>query len=150
MKVLVAGASGVLGAQVVPELVAGGHDVVAMTRTPSKRDWLLGLGAEPVVADALDPDAVARVVGEAEPEAIVYQLSALSGAMDMRHVDRFFSMTNRLRTEATDHLLAAGRAVGARRFVAQSYAGWPFARVGGPVKTEADPLDPDQIGRAHV
>jgi nucleoside-diphosphate-sugar epimerase len=96
-----------------------------------------------VVADALDPDSVARAVAEAEPEVIVHQLTALSGALDMRHVDRFFAMTNRLRTEGTDHLLAAGHAVGARRFVAQSYAGWPFARTGGPVKSETDPLDPN-------
>jgi 2-alkyl-3-oxoalkanoate reductase len=101
-----------------------------------------------VVADALDPDAVAGVVGEAEPEVIVHQLTALSGPMkarDMRHPDRSVAaiMTNRLRTEATDHLLAAGRAVGARRFVAQSFGAWRFARTGGPVLTEADPLDPD-------
>jgi 2-alkyl-3-oxoalkanoate reductase len=102
--------------------------------------------SRPVVADALDPDAVAGVVGGAEPEVIVHELTALSGAMrlmDMRHPERFFAVTNRLRTEATDHLLAAGRAVGARRFVAQSFAGWRFARTGGPVQTEADPLDPD-------
>jgi nucleoside-diphosphate-sugar epimerase len=143
MKVFVAGASGVFGAQLVPDLLDAGHDVVAMTRTASKRDGLLGLGARPVVADALDPDAVARVVGDAEPEVIVHQLTALSGAMDIRHIDHFFASTNRLRTEATDHLLAAGLAVGTRRFVAQSYAGWPFARTGGSVKVEADPLDPD-------
>jgi nucleoside-diphosphate-sugar epimerase len=82
-------------------------------------------------------------VAGAEPEVIVHQLTALSGPLDMRHVDRFFAATNRLRTEGTDHLLAAGRAVGVRRFVAQSYAGWPFARSGGPVKREDDPLDPD-------
>jgi len=143
MKVFVAGATGVLGTQLVPRLVANGHEVVGMTRTASKRDALRALGARPVVADALDPDAVARVVAESEPEVIVHQLTALSGALGMRHVDRFFAMTDRLRTEGTDHLLAAGLAVGARRFVAQSYAGWPFARTGGPVKSETDPLDPD-------
>jgi 2-alkyl-3-oxoalkanoate reductase len=146
MKVFVAGASGALGTQLVPQLVAAGHQVVAMTRTASKQDELRALGARPVVADALDPDAVASVVGEAEPEVIVHQLTALSGtvsASDMRHPDHFFAVTNRLRTEGTDHLLAAGRAVGARRFVAQSFAGWRYARTGGPVQTEADPLDPD-------
>jgi 2-alkyl-3-oxoalkanoate reductase len=146
MKVFVAGGSGALGAQLVPELVAAGHEVVGMTRTASKQDELRALGARPVVADALDPDAVARVVGEAEPEVIVHQLTALSGAMkarDMRHPERFFATTNRLRTEATDHLLAAGRVVGARRFVAQSFGGWRWARTGGSVQTEADPLDPD-------
>jgi nucleoside-diphosphate-sugar epimerase len=151
MKVFVAGASGVLGTQLVPMLVAAGHQVVAMTKTASKQDGLRALGARPVVADALDPDAVATVVGEAEPEVIVHQLTALSGPMsasDMRHPDRSFAgiMTNRLRTEATDHLLAAGRAVGARRFVAQSFAAFRFARTGGPVQTEADPLDPDPPG----
>ncbi|MGH9212027.1 MAG: NAD-dependent epimerase/dehydratase family protein [Acidimicrobiales bacterium] len=151
MKVFVAGASGALGVQLVPKLVAAGHEVVAMTRTASKQDGLRGLGAEPVVADALDPDAVARVVGEAEPEVIVHQLTALSGKMslrDARHPDRssMAKMTNRLRTEGTDHLLAAGRAVGARRFVAQSFGAFRYARTGGPVQTEADPLDPNPPG----
>jgi nucleoside-diphosphate-sugar epimerase len=143
MRVFVAGATGALGTQLVPQLVASGHEVVGMTRTPSKQQALRAMGARPVVADALDPDAVARAVAEAEPEVIVHQLTALSGPLDLRHPDRYFAMTNRLRTEGTDHLLAAGRAVGARRFVAQSYAGWPFARTGGPVKDETDPLDPD-------
>jgi 2-alkyl-3-oxoalkanoate reductase len=148
MKVFVAGATGVLGRQLVPQLVARGHEVVGMTRSASKQDGLRALGARPVVADALDPDAVARVVGEAEPEVIVHQLTALSGPMSMRdarHPDRSVAaiMTNRLRTEATDHLLAAGRAVGVRRFVAQSIAAFRFASTGGPVQTEADPLDPN-------
>ncbi len=143
MRVFVAGASGALGRQLVPQLVAEGHEVVGMTRTPSRQEALCAMGARPVVADALDPDAVARAVAEAEPEVIVHQLTALSGRLDLRHADRFFAMTNRLRTEGTDHLLAAGRAVGARRVVAQSYAGWPNARTGGPVKDETDPFDSD-------
>lgn len=143
MKVFVAGATGALGIRLVPQLVAGGHEVVGMTRTASKREALRALGARPVVADALDPDAVARAVAGAEPEVIVHQATALSGAPDLRRPDRSFALTNRLRTEGTDHLLAAGRAVGARRVVAQSFAGWPFARTGGPVKSESDPLDPD-------
>jgi 2-alkyl-3-oxoalkanoate reductase len=143
MRVFFAGASGALGSQLVPQLVAAGHEVVGMTRTASKQEGLRALGARPAVADALDPDAVATAVAEAEPEVIVHQLTALSGTMDIRHVDRYFAATNRLRTEGTDHLLAAGRAVGVRRFVAQSYAGWPFARTGGPVKREDDPLDLD-------
>jgi nucleoside-diphosphate-sugar epimerase len=142
MKIFVAGATGALGRVLVPQLVAGGHEVVGLTRTPSKQDLLRDLGARPAVADALDPDAVARAVAEAEPEVIVHQLTALSRSIDMRHLERDFAETNRLRTEGTDHLLAAGRAVGVRRFVAQSFAGWPSARTGGPVKTEADPLDP--------
>jgi nucleoside-diphosphate-sugar epimerase len=142
MKVFVAGATGALGRVLVPQLVADGHEVTGLTRTPSKQDFLRGLGARPAVADALDPDAVARAVAEAEPEVIVHQLTALSGSIDMRHMERDFAETNRLRTEGTDHLLAAGRAVGVRRFVAQSYAGWPFARTGGAVKAELEPLDP--------
>src|SRR5918996_3638994 len=143
MKIFVAGATGALGKILVPQLVRGGHEVVGLTRTPSKRDLVRSLGARPAVADALDPDAVAGAVAEAEPEVIVHQLTALSGSFDMRHFDRFFALTNRLRTEGTDHLLAAGRAVGARKFVAQSFAGWPFARTDGLVKSEADPVDPD-------
>jgi nucleoside-diphosphate-sugar epimerase len=128
--------------------VARGHEVVGMTRSASKQDLVRSLGARPVVADALDPDAVAQAVASAEPEVIVHQLTALSGPMSVREArrpDRSFAvtMTNRLRTEATDHLLAAGRAVGARRFVAQSFAAFRFARTGGPVQTEADPLDPN-------
>jgi len=142
MKVLVAGATGALGRQLVPRLAAGGHDVVGMTRSSSKRDVVRELGGTAVVADALDPEDVARAVAEAEPEVIVHQLTALSGSPDMRHFDRYFATTNRLRTEGTDHLLAAGRAVGTRRFVAQSFAGWPFARSGARVKTEDDALDP--------
>jgi nucleoside-diphosphate-sugar epimerase len=142
MKIFVAGATGALGRTLLPQLVAGGHEVVGLTRTASKQDLLRGLGARPAVADALDPEAVARAVAEAEPEVIVHQLTALSGSLDMRHIERDFAVTNRLRSAGTDHLLAAGRAVGVRRFVAQSFAGWPFARTGGPVKSEDDPLDP--------
>ena len=145
MRVLVAGAAGALGRQLVPRLVEAGHEVAGLTRSPSKHDLLLDLGAEPLIADALDADAVADAVAHAEPDVIVHELTALSGSMDLRHFDRDFAITNRLRTEATDHLLAAGRAVGIRRFVAQSYAGWPFARRGGPVKTEEDPLDPAPV-----
>jgi nucleoside-diphosphate-sugar epimerase len=148
MKVFVAGATGVVGRALVPLLVERGHEVVGMTRSASKQDLVRSLGARPVVADALDPDAVAQAVASAEPEVIVHELTALSGDMsvrDMRHPDRspLAIMTNRLRTEATDHLLAAGRAVGARRFVAQSFAAFRWARTGGPVLTEDDPLDPN-------
>jgi nucleoside-diphosphate-sugar epimerase len=142
MKILVAGATGALGKQLVPRLVAGGHDVAGMTRNESNIEAVRSLGATPVVADALEPDEVARAVGEVGPEIIVHQLTALAGSLtDSRHPDRSFAPTNRLRTEGTDHLLAAGRAVGVRRFVAQSYAGWRFARRGGPVMTEEEPLD---------
>lgn len=142
MKIFVAGATGALGKALIPQLVANGHEVVGMTRSEGKADLVRSLGAQPVVADALDPEAVGRAVSEAAPEAIVHQLTALE-SLDPRHFDRSFALTNRLRTEGTDHLLSAGRAAGVRRFVAQSYAGWPFARTGGPVKSEDDPLDPD-------
>jgi 2-alkyl-3-oxoalkanoate reductase len=146
MKVFVVGATGVLGRTLVLQLVARGHEVVGMTRSKSKQDLVRSLGARAVVADALDADAVANAVASAEPEVIVHQLTALSGklsARDMRHPERspMATMTNRLRTEATDHLLAAGRAIGARRFVAQSFGAFRWARTGGPVLTEADPVD---------
>ena len=144
MKVFVAGATGALGTQLVPQLVARGHDVVGMTRSASKQDLVRSLGARPVVADALDPDAVAQAVAAAEPEVIVHQLTALSGKFNMRHFDRFAETTNRLRTEGTDHLLAAGRAVGARRFVAQSNAAWR-SYSGVPVKDEDAPFDSDPL-----
>ena len=142
MKVFVAGATGALGRQLVPLLVAGGHQVTGLTRSAAKQDLVRSLGARPALADALDPDAVARAVAEAEPELIVHQLTALSGSLDMRHIERDLALTSRLRTEGTDHLLAAGQATGVSRFVAQSFAGWPFARTGGAVKSEEDPLDP--------
>lgn len=145
MKILVAGASGVIGRHLVPKLVAAGHDVAGTTRTASKEAELRLMGATPFVVDVLDPDAVGRAVAAFEPEIIVHQATALS-SVDMRHFERSFALTNRLRTEGTDHLLAAGRAVGVRKFVAQSFAGWPFARSGARVKTEDDPLDPDPIG----
>jgi nucleoside-diphosphate-sugar epimerase len=142
MKILVAGATGALGRKLVPLLVARGHEVVGLTRSASGREAVRGLGATPIVADALDADAVARAVEAAGPEVIVHELTALAGGLDLRRFDRSFAATNRLRTEGTDHLLAAGRAVGVGRFVAQSYAGWPYAREGGAVKTEEDRLDP--------
>jgi 2-alkyl-3-oxoalkanoate reductase len=112
-----------------------------MTRSASKEDLVRSLGGRPVVADALALDEVARAVAEAEPEVIIHQLTAISADTNPRHFDRAFARTNRLRTEGTDHLLAAAKAVGAKRFIAQSFAGWPFARTGGPVKGEDDPLD---------
>lgn len=148
MKIFVAGATGVLGRALVPLLVAQGHEVFGMTRSPSKQDLVRDLGAHPVLADALDPEAVAGAVASAQPEVIIHELTALSGKLsvsEMRHPERssLAAMTNRLRVEATDHLLAAGRAAGARRFVAQSFGAFRWARAGELVQTEADPLDPD-------
>jgi nucleoside-diphosphate-sugar epimerase len=141
MKVFVAGATGVMGQQLVPRLVEAGHQVVGTTRSEAKLDALRGTGATPALVDALDADQVAEAVGRAQPDAIVHQLTAI-GSVDLRHFDREFALTNRLRTEGTDHLLSAGRAIGVRRFVAQSYASWPYERTGAAVKGEDDPLDP--------
>ena len=141
MRVFVAGASGAIGKQLVPRLVAAGHEVHGMTRTESKQAMLYELGAVPVLADALDPDQVADAVAKARPDVIVHELTAI-GAIDLRHFDRDFESTNRLRIEGTNHLLSAGQAVGVRRFVAQGVAGYgAYARTGGPVKSEEDPLE---------
>jgi len=141
MRVVVAGATGAIGKQLVPRLVAAGHEVHGMTRSEAKQAMLAELGAVPVVADALDPEQVAEVVAGAKPDVLVHELTSI-GALDMRHFDRDFAVTNRLRTEGTDHLLSAGQAVGVRRFVAQSAIYGFYARTGGAVKTEDDPLDP--------
>jgi nucleoside-diphosphate-sugar epimerase len=142
MRVFVAGATGAIGRQLVPRLVAAGHEVTGMTRSEAKQVIIRELGAVPMVANALDPDQVAEAVGRARPDVIVHQLTAIPATLDLRHFDRDFALTNRLRTEGTDYLLSAGRAVGMRRFVAQSYGAWPYARTGGPVKGEEDALDP--------
>jgi nucleoside-diphosphate-sugar epimerase len=121
-------------------LVEQGHEVTGMTRTPSKQDLIRGLGARPAVADALDPETVAQAVGEAAPEVVIHELTAIDAGSFSRSLDKSFAQTNRLRTEGTDHLLAAAKAAGARRFIVQSFAGWPFERTGGPIKSEDDPL----------
>jgi nucleoside-diphosphate-sugar epimerase len=141
MKVFVAGATGALGKNLVPMLVERGHEVTGMTHTAAKQDAIRQMGARPAMADALDPEAVARAVAGADPEVVIHQLTAIDASAFGRSLDKMFAQTNRLRTEGTDHLLTAARAVGARRFIAQSFAGWPFARTGGPIKTEEDALD---------
>ena len=142
MRIFVAGASGAIGRQLVPRLVEAGHEVHGMTRSESKRPLLEELGAVPVVADALDADQVAGAVATAQPEVIVDQLTAIPESIDMRHIDREFELTNRLRTEGTDHLLSAAQAVGVKRFVAQSNAaGYPTS--GSAVKGEEEPLASD-------
>jgi nucleoside-diphosphate-sugar epimerase len=141
MKIFIAGASGAIGSQLVPQLVMRGHEVVGTTRSAAKTAALRALGAEPVVVDALDPDSVADVVARAEPEVIVHQLTALSGSLSLRNLKRGVAATNRLRTEGTDHLLAAGRAVGVRKFVAQSNFAL-LERTGGPVVDESGRIDP--------
>lgn len=142
MKIFIAGASGAIGSQLVPQLVARGHEVVGTTRSAAKTGALRALGAEPVIVDALDPDSVADAVAKAEPEVVVHQLTALSGPPDFRHVKRMAAATNRLRTEGTDHLLAAARAVGVRKFVAQSNSSW-MERTGGPAADENGRIEPN-------
>jgi nucleoside-diphosphate-sugar epimerase len=144
MRVFLAGASGAIGRYLVPRLVDGRHEVVAMTRSPRKVDELRDAGAYPVVADGLDREAVIAAVTGAEPEVVIHQMTALSGMVgNVRKFDAEFAVTNELRTKGTDHLLAGARAAGARRIVVQGYAGWPSIREGGPAKTEDDPLDPN-------
>lgn len=143
MKIFVAGAAGAIGQRLIPQLVANGHEVVATTRGSRKFGELRALGADPVALDGLDAAAVGEAVSQAEPDVIVHQMSALAGGNDLKKFDRWFHTTNELRTAGTKHLLAAADAVGVKKFVAQSYTGWTNPRVGGPVKTENDPLDPD-------
>ena len=144
MRIFIAGASGALGGRLVPMLVERGHEVTGMTRFEAKAKQLRDAGAEAVVVpDLFDRAALDAAVAEARPEVVVHQLTALSNlGENMRNVDRAFTETNRLRGEGTDALLAAAKAAGARRFVAQSFAGWPYAREGGAIKTEEDRLDP--------
>jgi 2-alkyl-3-oxoalkanoate reductase len=145
MRVFVAGASGAIGTRLVPQLIERRHEVIGTTRSADKADRLRALGAEPIVLDLLDRDAVREAVAAARPDAIIHQGTALASLTDFKNFDRSFAQTNRLRTEGTDALLAAARTAGVRRFVAQSFAGWPYARQGSPVKTEEDPLDPTPV-----
>ncbi|HET9188571.1 MAG TPA: NAD(P)-dependent oxidoreductase [Acidothermaceae bacterium] len=142
MRVFVAGATGAVGRRLVPQLIKAGHEVVGTTRSESKRQELWNAGAEPVVVDALDATAVGEAVAKAAPDVIVHQLTALSGSGNLRNFDRVFAGTNALRNRGTDNLIAAAGACGVRRFIAASYTGWPYARVGGSIKSETDPLDP--------
>jgi 2-alkyl-3-oxoalkanoate reductase len=143
MRVLVVGATGAIGRQLVPQLLAAGHQVSATTRSPGKTDGLRTAGADPMVLDVLDGVAAGEAVARAEPDAVIYESTAIPADMNFRKFDRTFGPTNALRTAGLDHLLAAAAAEGVPRFIAQSYAGWPAARTGGPVKTEDDPFDPD-------
>ncbi|MFI0900971.1 NAD-dependent epimerase/dehydratase family protein [Streptomyces sp. NPDC020983] len=145
MRVFVAGGTGVLGRRLVPQLVAGGHQVTATTTSPAKLDLLRGLGAEGVVMDGLDAASIRAAVARARPDTVVHQMTAISpahaGRPDIKHPDRWFAATNRLRGEGTDNLLAAAAEAGVPHVVAQGYASWNGLREGGWVKTEEDPLD---------
>ena len=142
MRVFVTGGSGALGRYLVPGLVAAGHEVTATTRTPGKVAQLRGAGAEPVVLDGLNREAVIAAVLAAAPEVIVHEMTALAGMRSLRNPDKLFAVTNELRTRGTDNLLAAAARAGTRRVIAQGYAGaGPDKRSGGGLKTEEDPPD---------
>jgi 2-alkyl-3-oxoalkanoate reductase len=142
MRIFVAGASGAIGSRLVPQLIDAGHEVIGTHTSPSSGERVRALGAKPTALDLLDPRAVRKAVIEAAPDAIVHQATALANARFGRSLDRPFAQTNRLRTEGTDNLLAAAREAGVTSFVAQSFAPYRYAREGGMVKTEDDPLDP--------
>ncbi len=143
MRVFVTGASGALGSRLVPQLIDAGHDVIGTHNSPASAELLRRLGARPVLVDLFDAGAVRSVLLEHEPEAIVHEATALADAKWGRNFDKVLARTNELRTKGTDTLLAAADEAGVGRFVAQSFASYRHARVGGPVKTEDDPLDPD-------
>ena len=145
MRVFVAGGTGVVGRRLVPQLVARGHEVTATTTNEAKLGLVAELGARCVVMDGRDAVSVGEAVATAAPDVIVNEMTAISathaGKPDIRHFDRWFTPTVRLRTEGTDHLVAAAEATGVPHVVSQSYADWNGRREGGWVKTEDDPLD---------
>ena len=140
MKVSVAGATGAIGSRLIPLLVNAGHEVTGTTRSMNKADSISAAGAKPEVVNALNRQEVLEAVQRAEPDVIIHQLTAIPANFNLKRFDKAFTSTNRLRTEGTDHLLAAAQSVGCGRFIAQSYVGWPYARTGGWIKTEDDPL----------
>jgi len=142
MKVFVTGGTGAIGKFLLPALLEKGHEVVALTRSANKAVLLEEQGVTAVIADPLNKSQLTAAVRRAEPEVIIHELTALSGVDNFRNLDQDFALTNRFRSEVTETLLAAARTIGTQRFIAQSYCGWPYARKGGPVKTEEDPLDP--------
>lgn len=141
MRIFVAGASGAIGSRLVRLLVSGGHSVVGTTRTPAKADAIRQSGAEAVTGDALNRAATVAAVVRAKPDVIVHEMTSLAAVNDLRRFSRSFAATNRLRTEGMNNLLAAAIQAGTPRIVVQSFCGWPYARQGGPVKSEDDPLD---------
>jgi 2-alkyl-3-oxoalkanoate reductase len=150
MRILVAGATGAIGLNLVPQLIAAGHSVVGTTRTVAKAEIIRRMGAEPAIVDGLDAPAIRAAVLAAKPDVIIDEMTDLAGVTDVRHFDRAFATTNRLRTQGTDLLLAAARAAGVKRFIAQSFCGWTYGRSGEPIKTEVDALDfdpPEELRR---
>jgi 2-alkyl-3-oxoalkanoate reductase len=145
MRVFVAGATGVIGQFLVPDLITAGHEVTGSTRSSAKAATLRAQGAAPVVVDGLDREAVLKAVTAAQPEVIIHQMTALTSLRSLRNLDKQFAATNELRSNGTDYLLEAAQQVGARRFIAQSFIGWNNTRSGSQVKTEDDPLDPHPL-----
>src|SRR5829696_4082191 len=143
MRILVAGATGAIGLKLVPQLIAAGHSVVGTTRTAAKAEIIRRMGAEPAVAGGLDAPAIRAAVIAAKPDIVIDQMTNLAAVTDLRHFDRAFATTNKLRTQGTDFLLAAAREAGVKRFIAQSFCGWTYGRGDDAIKTEADALDPD-------
>ena len=149
MRILVAGATGAVGLELVPQLTAAGHSVVGTTRTAAKAEIIKRMGAEPAIADGLDAPAIRDAVIAAKPDIIIDQMTDLADVTDLRHFDRAFATTNKLRTQGTDFLLAAAREAGVKRFIAQSFCGWTYGRGGEAIKTEADALDPNPPEELH-
>ena len=150
MRVLVVGASGTIGRRLIPQLAERGHQVTGTSRSAANAGQLRSLGAEPAVLDVLDEAAVRAVVGQARPDAVIYQATALTGQGFSRNMDRGFAATNELRTRGTDILLAAAREQGVPRFIGQSFAPFRYAHAGGPVKDETDPLVTDPPPSARL
>src|SRR4051794_41042793 len=146
MRIFVAGATGAVGRPLVPALIAAGHSVVGLTHTPAKTETIKQTGAEPIVVDGLDAAAIRAAVTSTTPDVVIHEMTDLAAVTDFRHFDRAFATTNQLRTRGTDYLLAAARAAGVKRFIAQSFCGWAYNRGGGAVKTEGEPFDPEPPG----
>jgi 2-alkyl-3-oxoalkanoate reductase len=149
MRILVVGASGAIGSRLVPQLIGHGNEVIGTYRSVASAPRVAALGAKPVALDVLNARAVREVVLDAAPDAIVHEATSLSNMRFSRSLDRSFAVTNRIRTEGTDALLAAAKEAGVQRFVAQSFASFRYAREGGPIKTEDDPLDPEPPATAR-
>src|SRR5262249_778713 len=122
-------------------LVADQHEVFGAFRNPAHADRVKSLGATPILFDALDPAAVQKAFAEIKPQAVIHQLTAIPARIDIRHIDRDFALTNQLRTEGPRNLTTAAVNTGVERFLAQSFAGWPYAPKGIRLKTEEDELD---------
>ena len=142
MKILLAGASGAIGQALIPLLIQHQHEVVGAFRNPAHADRVKNFGATPLILDALNAQAVGKAFAEIKPQAVIHQLTAIPPRIDLRHFDRDFALTNQLRTEGTRNLTTAAANAGVEKFIAQSFAGWPYARKGIRLKTEEDDLDP--------